>query len=67
LSVGFDNGVIGVFDLIKMKNIKWLKIHANRIVSMCYINELMLVSCDEIGNTFVTRICKGTLFYDIDS
>lgn len=27
----------------------------------------MLVSCDEIGNTFVTRICKGTLFYDIDS
>lgn len=50
-----------------MKNIKWLKIHANRIVSMSYINDLMLVSCDEIGNTFVTRICKGTLFYDIDS
>lgn len=67
MSVGFDNGTIGIFDLLKNKNIKWLKIHQHRIVSLQYINDLMLVTSDEAGNTFITRICKGTLFYDVDS
>ncbi|CAK60220.1 unnamed protein product (macronuclear) [Paramecium tetraurelia] len=67
LAVGFDNGVIGIYDLINMKHLKWVKVHQIRIVSLGYVNENTFVSGDEQGNCFITRCAKGRIFYDLDS
>jgi hypothetical protein len=47
LAIGFDNGVIGIFDMINIKNIKWVKIHQIRIIALTYVNENSVVSGDE--------------------
>ncbi|CAD8118752.1 unnamed protein product [Paramecium sonneborni] len=67
LAVGFDNGIIGIYDLINMKHLKWVKVHQIRIVSLQYVNEHTFVSGDEQGNCFLTRCAKGRIFYDLDS
>ncbi|CAD8115052.1 unnamed protein product [Paramecium sonneborni] len=67
LAVGFDNGIIGIYDLINMKHLKWVKVHQIRIISLGYVNENTFVSGDEQGNCFLTRCAKGRIFYDLDS
>ncbi|CAK92894.1 unnamed protein product (macronuclear) [Paramecium tetraurelia] len=67
LAVGFDNGVIGIYDIVNMKHLKWVKVHQIRIVSLGYVNENTFVSGDEQGNCFMTRCAKGRIFYDLDS
>ncbi|CAD8196651.1 unnamed protein product [Paramecium pentaurelia] len=67
LAVGFDNGVIGIYDIINMKHLKWVKVHQIRIVSLGYVNENSFFSGDEQGNCFITRCAKGRIFYDLDS